>query len=731
MTFVIKYIYNTEYVVLSFVVSFLGCFTSLEIINLRTSQGGKRNLLLLISSSVVMGTIAIFCMHFLGMMAVQLEGVPQTCFSTIYTFVSLVIATSGTAAAFWALGDPELFSRKRVFASSLCQTVSVISMHHIGMLSLPDAIDVSFEFGHYVAAILVCFIFSAAILTLYFSDRKEWNLWLWKRVICAAWLAASLSATHYIAALGASYHSDTNKTFATTDEFLSRLNEQLTADSTCLLSQSLAEMLFAFCMMCCLVLLVFVMCRWRQHMRARRALNAVSISAMYFNEEGHILVDVNGELPTVPIVPEYDPFGQSSLSPNSVIFSWIMRISHCWANAESCYASIALDGFIPSNIPRHSEYEAYFMVKFLQAVKELSKELRMNVSQIGVVYQDVLATKDYATCSGTALLVTKWVCPDAAAYLNQTFRWISPALLSKQVAKKYTLPEEKVSTMLTEIQNSSLVSALGVHDTIAQGTYFMFVAHKTSHNDTYIAACKKQPFLTPYAFLGDELVDDMAGDVRAWVEKVLLKSKLSLKQVKQEAQTTIAMGVSTKLRAMAQSLLLTLEDILLFSSGFGDARFVDLRSSNALNEKVGTPYCVVHSPKDGLKFNFIVFTHHLAPEEEKLHPLHSGAPFHFCKYDFFEAGHYFHIAPELYVGLIHKKLEEDFAKFFALEKGGARGAEVIIEAGLKKRRWSVVDSHFLSSMKDVRWIHIVLNHSQTIQQLTTFRRFSLRPPVTT
>ncbi len=54
--------FNGGYVALSYVVSLVGAASTLELINRRTSRNGLFNHLLLVSSAVTMGGIAIWCM---------------------------------------------------------------------------------------------------------------------------------------------------------------------------------------------------------------------------------------------------------------------------------------------------------------------------------------------------------------------------------------------------------------------------------------------------------------------------------------------------------------------------------------------------------------------------------------------------------------------------------------------------------------------------------------------
>lgn len=70
--------YLAGYIFLSYVVSTMGCATTLELLHRRTSKSGLYNWYILLTSSVTMGGIGIWCMHFIGNRAIVLgDGAAQ------------------------------------------------------------------------------------------------------------------------------------------------------------------------------------------------------------------------------------------------------------------------------------------------------------------------------------------------------------------------------------------------------------------------------------------------------------------------------------------------------------------------------------------------------------------------------------------------------------------------------------------------------------------------------
>lgn len=69
--------FNAGFVTLSYVVSFIGAASTLELINRRTSRNGLFNHLILLSASVAMGGISIWCMVCLAAVLVLVRHGPK------------------------------------------------------------------------------------------------------------------------------------------------------------------------------------------------------------------------------------------------------------------------------------------------------------------------------------------------------------------------------------------------------------------------------------------------------------------------------------------------------------------------------------------------------------------------------------------------------------------------------------------------------------------------------
>lgn len=117
--------YLAGYIFLSYVVSTMGSATTLELLHRRTSKSGLYNWYndycsmysftwltnnyryILLTSSVTMGGIGIWCMHFIGNRAIVLgDGAAQIqiVYSVTFTGVSFILPVVVLLTAFYAIG---------------------------------------------------------------------------------------------------------------------------------------------------------------------------------------------------------------------------------------------------------------------------------------------------------------------------------------------------------------------------------------------------------------------------------------------------------------------------------------------------------------------------------------------------------------------------------------------------------------------------------------------------
>jgi NO-binding membrane sensor protein with MHYT domain len=202
--------YNAGFIVLSYLVSLVGCITTLELLHRRTSRRGLYNWYLLVSSCICMGSVGIWSMHFIGNRAIEIlsenEAGTQILYSGGCTAASFFLPIVVLLVAFYLLGVVDRGNWYFIGFSALLTGTAVCGMHYVGQLGISNySINYS---GRYVAgagaiAVLASFI----ALSVFFKLRDTWKESWWKRSLCAAVLAGAVSGMHWTAAAGTNYRS--------------------------------------------------------------------------------------------------------------------------------------------------------------------------------------------------------------------------------------------------------------------------------------------------------------------------------------------------------------------------------------------------------------------------------------------------------------------------------------------------------------------------------------------
>lgn len=217
--------YLAGYIILSYVISSMGCATTLELLHRRTSRAGFYNWYaltlaqldhpitlfntryLLLTSSITMGGIGIWCMHFIGNRAIVLgDGSPefQILYNVAFTGTSFVLPVVVLPIAFYAIGVEERAGYLRILAGGLLTGSSVCGMHYVGQLGIANY-KCSYRVANVVGSAVIAIFSSTAALGIFFRWRASWTDSWWRRGMCAFLLAGSVSGMHWTAAVGTSY----------------------------------------------------------------------------------------------------------------------------------------------------------------------------------------------------------------------------------------------------------------------------------------------------------------------------------------------------------------------------------------------------------------------------------------------------------------------------------------------------------------------------------------------
>ncbi|CZT44145.1 uncharacterized protein RSE6_04275 [Rhynchosporium secalis] len=198
--------YKAGYVFLSYSVSCLGAFTTLEIMKRRAASNGSYNNLLLLAASLSMGGITTWCMHFIGDCAIVLgKGQPEIQWTIApgLTIVSFFVPVIIQLIALLVAGSNE-GSIPCTFLGGILAGLGAGGMHYLGQYSLLNY-DCTFDVGLMVGATILAIVASVVALLAFFMLRAAWHTSWWKRALCAVVLASGISGMHWIMSIGTSY----------------------------------------------------------------------------------------------------------------------------------------------------------------------------------------------------------------------------------------------------------------------------------------------------------------------------------------------------------------------------------------------------------------------------------------------------------------------------------------------------------------------------------------------
>lgn len=229
----VSHSYNAGYIVLSFIVSFSGAWTALELLHRRTSARGLYNwyvlpelrLLchvtyhptytlmlishryLLLAAASSMGAVAIWSMHFIGNRAIQMangHAINQIQYSPGYTAGSFFLPICVVGVAFYFFSTAEKVSVFATLLGGVLTGAAVCGMHYMGQGGISNYVPV-YTWGYVLGSALISVAASTVALSIFFYLKSTWtNSWI-KRMACACLLATSVSGMHWVAAVGTAY----------------------------------------------------------------------------------------------------------------------------------------------------------------------------------------------------------------------------------------------------------------------------------------------------------------------------------------------------------------------------------------------------------------------------------------------------------------------------------------------------------------------------------------------
>ncbi|TDZ28368.1 Signaling protein YkoW [Colletotrichum spinosum] len=389
--------FNGGFITLSFAVSLIGAASTLELLNRRTSPKGKFNHLLLVSSAVTMGGIAIWCMHFIGNRAIDLadgEAEMQIAYSSGFTALSFFVPIAVLLAAFVAVGINNTVSWWRVAIGGVLAGAAICGMHYLGNNSIDNYICI-YNPVNVIGAALIAVAASIVALALFFVFRAAWTNSWWKRAACSVVLAGAVSGMHWCAATGTEYQ-------------LVRLNtgsNELSRNTTVIVVICLASSIGA-----CFVMGGTAVYTARIMRRYASKAQQVVLAAAVFDRHGRILVNPDGLVPSEKITDTFlEKNASDNFSVSHPLFLWMFQASRNWSGISTLVGGMMNHlAHLPRRgrdrdsragiqlINEHGElienYDVIFRELFCVAAAGLAEKMKEHLTSVGLLWDEILPT---------------------------------------------------------------------------------------------------------------------------------------------------------------------------------------------------------------------------------------------------------------------------------------------------------------------------------------------------
>ncbi|KAE8378761.1 hypothetical protein BDV26DRAFT_291885 [Aspergillus bertholletiae] len=387
--------YLGGFVFLSYVVSVMGCTTTLELLHRRTAKSGLYNWYLLLTSSVAMGGVGIWCMHFIGNRAIVLgDGSSdiQIMYSVTFTGVSFVLPILVLLTAFYAIGTNEKGGYYRIVSGGVLTGAGVCGMHYIGQLGIANYRCV-YQPANVVGAAIIAVFASTVALSVFFRWRATWTDSWWRRGICGCLLATAVSGMHWTAAVGTSYRNHDGSV---------QKGGQLSRSQTVIICSVLA-------CAACGVLSACAIVAGGNRRKLRAQAQQLVLTCAFFDHEGRIMVTPHALLPSRKIVDRYigRTFNDDDLTRTHPAFLWAVRASRNWKLVRDAVPLMrgriesdeaALEHYISKGVVSDQEaelqphFDDLFKRHFCVTAQDLADEVRQPLQDMGMLYDHVLAT---------------------------------------------------------------------------------------------------------------------------------------------------------------------------------------------------------------------------------------------------------------------------------------------------------------------------------------------------
>jgi len=194
--------FNVFMVLLSYVISVCGAFTALVLARESVKAQPQERLPWVAWSAVIMGGIAIWSMHFVGMMAWHTD-MPVS-YDIPFTMLSMAIAIVATGIGFAIVG---LGSRTipAIIVAGVFMGGGVVAMHYMGMAAMRMPATITYNMPLVWASVGIAVSASCVALWMAFFLTARWQM-----LVAALVAGIAVTGMHYVGMIAVEMVHDVN-----------------------------------------------------------------------------------------------------------------------------------------------------------------------------------------------------------------------------------------------------------------------------------------------------------------------------------------------------------------------------------------------------------------------------------------------------------------------------------------------------------------------------------------
>lgn len=365
--------------------------------------------------ATAMGVVGIWCMHFIGYAcrktflmtfssnmvdsnraitlgdgrdSLQLVYAPG--FTTLSVFLPVIGLTGAFAAAEYRTAK-QLHHWLALSSTGIIAGLSIVGMHYIGNLGTSNY-KLHYSPRFLAAAFIIAEGDCMLVLALFYTWREAWiNSW-WKRLFCAAFLAAGVSAMHFTASVGCQY------------VFQHYAGAGRARDIQVLIAGVL-------CGAAAVTTLSYLFITRHRAVNNKKRASKVVLTCAVFDTDGRILVNTDGTLPAREITDRYNSVGfTDDFNTAHSVMHWMFRVTYNWAGVSDLVPKMKSHliaqrensdlGSRPESPASgtvyhpstYSDYSVVFRERFCVAAANLASNLHVPLEKLGVLYDRIIET---------------------------------------------------------------------------------------------------------------------------------------------------------------------------------------------------------------------------------------------------------------------------------------------------------------------------------------------------